>query len=187
MYRKISINFFFFSFFFSFFFFSSMTLNIISIQQTVHKRGFSDVDTHGLLGKLIQFIYTLASDKPSNIGKFRKMLKASFRKEEINRFGSIIVRDCLRDEVPFWRPFISAFCYYNIIRNYLSWTLYYANTDRFLDGLVGRIRENRDKRTLRILCQLPLPEVVVIHILTYYFKHVKISSKVFLPASTSMH
>jgi hypothetical protein len=161
-----------------------MTFTILSIQ-TVHKTGLSDVDTHGLLGKLIKFMYSLASDMPSNTGKCRKMLKACFRKEEINCFGSIIVREYLRYELPIWRPFIYAFCYYDIICNYLMsrsvwYNSSYYNMGRFLDGLVGRIRENRDKRTLRILCQLTLPEVVIIHILTYLFKHVNVSSNGFL-------
>jgi hypothetical protein len=161
-----------------------MTLNIISIE-TENKTTFSDVENHGLLGKIIRFIYTLSYENDANrillnSGKFRRLLKTHFRKKEIKLFGSIIVHDNLSYVVPIWRPIIYAFYYYEIICDYLTSRAYMhktypMNTDYVLCGLVGRIREKREKRILKYLCQLPLQEVHIIHIFTYLYKHVKVS------------
>ncbi len=188
MYRRISIGswtFFFVSFFIFFF---GMHLNI-SVQAET-KTSFADVATRGLLGKVFRFMKTFAyaGEEERNVRlfkarKFRKILTSHFRKQEINLFGSIIIPDRLLYEPGCCGLFIQTFYYYKIICKYFITRTYWFfpssfygslwGTHSFLGGIVGRIRENRDKRTLRILCQLPLPEEIIVHILTFYFQHVR--------------
>jgi hypothetical protein len=149
-----------------------------------------DVKEHGLLGKIIRFFYFLEEDRyfselDRNSSKFRRVLHSHFQKREIQQLFSECINAEIKSDI--WKEnsriqtfllknLVYFFFYYQFLRLYICdlheiWGYHqrYMDSNKFLFGLVGRIRQGRHDRFIQCVYHFPLPKVLIIEILSFLF------------------